>query len=154
MSDFDSARAALTSLRSLGRRTRYDERNRLALLAVHVAGGLTFSACFAHFGIPQPWVSAYGLTWVPDLLVTATPAVGAALLAVGLAWHRQVALEAAGMGVLLAWELAGMVAVLRWIDLEHPGAVQYHLVFYGLPAALMIVHLVTLVAYLRTRGQS
>lgn len=149
MSGFDDARADVARLEVLGRRARYDELNRLALLLVHAIGGLAFGACFIVFGVPASWQTGWSSTDPAQAIATAVPILGGATLAGGLLCGRHLVAEAVGMLVLLGWEAAGVVVVVRWIKIAHPGPLQYQVVLYALPAVLMTIHMVTLTRYLR-----
>lgn len=140
---FDRAEEALVSLEQ---RTLYDEKNRLELLGVHGVKGLLLGPLLYNFGGPDAWnlvFGAHAIVWL------AAPAFfGGLLLLLGLAWNRNILLEAVGMILLLVWDLL-MVYVLA-----NRGQVPYVLVIYGAFAALMCIHLRTLTRYLWIRWKA
>lgn len=132
---------------NLDRKQRYDERNRLALLAAHGFGAL-FAA--ALIGYDEPSATVKGLLGEWTDAFNTLPAIGGATLLLGLAWGRKVFLEAAGMGVILAWDL-GMAVAFGYAArvAAHDGnpatiPASYPLAVYGTLGALLVIHLVTL----------
>lgn len=137
---FDRAEEALVSLEQ---RTLYDEKNRLELLGVHGVKGLLLGPLLYNFGGPDAWNIMFG---AQSIIFLAAPAFfGGLLLLLGLAWNRNILLEAIGMILLLVWDLL-MLTVL-W----EAGQVPYVVVIYGAFAALMCIHIKTLARYLWIR---
>ncbi len=133
---------------TLDRKQRYDERNRLALLAAHGLGALLAAALI---GYDEPSVTVQGLLGKWTDAFNTMPAIGGATLLLGLAWGRKLALEATGMGIILAWDLGmavsfGYAARIAAHD-GNPATVpaSYPLAVYGTLGALLVIHLVTLV---------
>lgn len=137
---FERAQGALTSL---AQRQDYDQRNRLALLAVHGWAALVIGLLIVVEGGPTAWVEKYGTRH--DWALAAPAIVGGVLLLVGLTNGRAIRLEAAGMTFILAWDLY-MVWLLGSAGVVGPTAL-YPVAVYGCLAALMVVHLRTLYAY-------
>lgn len=142
----DKIERAQGALTRLAHRQDYDQRNRLALLAVHGWAGLAAGVLILTEGGPAAWDTfagpdrEYGLA-VPVLL-------GGLLLLSGLLCRpRSLRLEAAGMVLLLGWDL--FMAWLLGSAAVSDSSALYPVAVYGCLAALMGVHLRTLYAYAR-----
>lgn len=137
---WDRAEEALVALEQ---RTQYDEKNRLELLAVHGLKGLLVGPLLYMFGGPDAWNSTFGPAAIVFL---AAPAFfGGLLLLLGLAWKRNIVLEAIGMMGMLVWD-----ALMIYVMLASEAA-PYVTVVYASMACLMSIHLRTLFRYLRAR---
>lgn len=137
---FTRAEEALVALEQ---RTRYDEKNRLELLAVHGFKGLFVGLMVFLYGGPDAWDVLYG----PDtsLFLSAPAFFGGLTLLIGLGWNRNILLEAFGMCSLLMWD------GLMFYCLARAGQNPYVLGVYGAMALLMLIHLRTLAKYLLAR---
>ena len=125
---------------SLEKRTRYDESNRLALLAIHGLLGVVVGVLLLAYGPPDPWIEMVGEG--KGGLLAAPALLGGFLLLGGLfVFNRNMFLEATGMTLILAWDFT-MVLIIQKFGLN-PYAVA---VYAGL-AALMLVHVITLIRY-------
>lgn len=135
------------ALMSLEQRTKYDERNRLALLAIHGVMGVVVGWLMLRYGTPDAWIQAAGegRDWM-----LATPALlgGSLLLAALYLLKRNLLLEAVGMLLILAWDLV-MVVILQRFGLN-----PYAVAVYVTMAALMCVHVGTLALYVWARKRA
>jgi hypothetical protein len=128
------------ALVSLEYRSRYDEKNRLELLAVHGIKGLALGLLIYHAGAPESWNTEFG---AQAAFFLAAPAFfGGLLLLLGLTWNRNIFLEALGMIGLLTWDLLMVYVMVK------QAATPYVPVIYLSMAALMLIHVKTLVRYL------
>lgn len=143
-SPFHRAEKALVSLEQ---RTKYDERNRLALLAIHGVMGVVVGWLMLAYGTPDAWIQAVGTG--RDWLLAGPALLGGTLLLAALyLLKRNLILEAAGMALILAWDLV-MVYILQRFGLN-----PYAVAVYVTMAALMCVHVGTLAAYVWARRRS
>lgn len=135
------------ALRRLSRRARYDQANRLGLLVVHCLIGWAATLTFGT-KVPITWTAVVGDNGVAAIIATAVPGIGATLLLLGLLSNRNLPLEATGLAMLLAWDLVGLFAVYKFLTSPVTTApLQYQFALYGGLAALLTVHLVTIVAF-------
>lgn len=142
----DPYQRAEGALLTLEQRSRYDEKNRLELLAVHGVKGLLLGPLLYGFGGPTSWNVTFG---TEALIFLAVPCFfGGLLLLLGLAWDRHILLEGIGMLGLLVWD-ALMIYVMIAGD-----AAPYVTVIYASMAALMLIHLKTLGRYLVARRKA
>lgn len=135
------------ALMSLEQRTKYDERNRLTLLGIHGVMGVVVGWLMLAYGTPDAWTEAVG----PDrdwMLASPALAGGTLLLAALYLLKRNLLLEAAGMVLILGWDLT-MVYILNRFGLN-----PYAVAVYVTMAALMLVHVGTLAAYVWARRRS
>jgi hypothetical protein len=128
------------ALVSLELRTQYDEKNRLELLSVHGVKGLLLGPLLYFFGGPEAWNILFGRE--ATVFLAAPAFFGGLLLLLGLFWHRNIILEAAGMFGLIIWDGLMVYSMLR------AGQNPYTIVVYAAFAALMLVHIKTLVLYI------
>lgn len=139
-------------LTRIARRQAYADRNRLTLLAIHGIGGVAITALLFHDG-PAPAV-ADALGDHIDLF-NLLPGIGGALLLAGLLARRFLPLEAPGMGLLLAWDvaMAGIFYTTARTSATDGDpatiAVTYPVAVYAILGALMVTHLLTLVQLLQ-----
>ena len=135
---------AESALLSLELRTRYDERNRLALLSIHGVMGVVVGWLMLRYGTPDAWAQAVGegRDWI-----LATPALlgGTLLLAALYLLGRNLLIEAVGMSLILAWDVTMVVILYRF------GLNPYAVAVYVTMAALMCIHIGTLALYVWAR---
>ena len=132
----------------LEKRQRYSERNRLALLGAHGVGLVLAAALLAVDDPARAVISLFG-SYADAFNVL--PGIGGVLLLAGLMLGRRMALEAAGMFIGLLWDV-GMIAAFTYQATQEPyitatpvPASTYPIAVYGTLAALMGIHLYTLV---------
>lgn len=138
----DALDRAEESLNRLARRQRYDERNRLALLAVHGYIGIFTGAMIWIGGGPTTWALLVGSD-DKDWILGAPAVIGGLTLLVGLYAGRSLMIEAVGMVVMLAWDLTMVYLFVFLSPNKYPTSL-----YLGL-ALLMSIHLGTLIAYAR-----
>ena len=137
---------------TMEKRQRYSERNRLALLVTHGVGLVLAAILLAVDGPARAVTNLFGGY---DTAFNALPAVGGTLLLLGLSLGRRMSLEAAGMTIGLIWDV-GMIAAFSYqatqgayLPSSPIPATTYPIAVYGTLAALMGIHLYTLVAIIR-----
>lgn len=128
------------ALVSLELRTQYDQQNRLELLTVHGVKGMLLGPLLYFFGGPDAWDLIFGKD--ATIFLAAPAFFGGMLLLLGLYWHRNVILEAAGMFGLIVWDSLMIYCMAR------AALNPYVIVIYLAFAALMIVHIKTLCQYI------
>lgn len=134
------------ALVSLEQRTQYDEKNRLELLAVHGFKGLAVGMAIHFGGAPPAWNDVYGAS--TTVFLAAPAFLGGVLLLLGLAWNRNILLEALGMLGLLLWDIL-MIRVM-FTAANSP----YVPIIYLAMACLMGIHVRTLLRYLNARRKA
>lgn len=137
---------------TLAQKTRYEERNRLTLLGIHATMGVLIGALIIADGGPQ--VAQYLNV---DHVSLGLPAfVGGSLLWVGLLANRNLRLEAFGMTLMLIWDLfmCGLFVVAALGGAPAYSASLYPIALYGGMAALMSVHLWTLLTFISGGGHA
>lgn len=135
---------------SLGRKSRYDERNRLTLLTIHGLIGLTAGALLTYDGAPMTYQSLVGTEVHHMLPLALTALIGGAMLLAGLLFNRNLMLEAIGMAFMLAWDLM-MTATFFVGRITGESENWYPVMIYAGLAAMMTTHLLTLVTYIRRK---
>lgn len=148
LSAYDAAEASLDALAS---RQLYDEKNRLALLSIHGWMGVLSGFLILRAGSPVAWqlFAGKGSDWM-----LAFPAfLGGTVLLMGLYLGRRLAAEAVGMALMLCWDLVMTFIFTRQALVEQSVTLYPTAVYAGL-AALMFVHLRTLVRYLAEASSS
>lgn len=119
---------------------KYADRNRSALLAIHGLGGVATTLLMM---IHEPYDGTARLLSQWAETFDSLPALGGILLLAGLAWNRNLVLEALGMVCLLLWDL-GMMRIFQHDLVGGQVSYSYPLAIYGTLAGLMILHLASL----------
>lgn len=140
----DPFHRAEKALLSLEQRSRYDESNRIALLVIHGVMGVVVGFLMMAYGAPDAWRQVVGPD--RDWMLALPAAIGGFLLLGGLlVFNRNMLLESIGMTLILIWDCV-MVFILQKFGLN-----PYAVAVYASMAALMGVHVFTLIRYLATR---
>ena len=140
---WNRAEEALVNLET---RTRYDEKNRLELLAVHGVKGLCLGPLIYNFGGPDAWNQVFGAEAI--VFLAAPCFFGGLLLLLGLGMNRHILLEGIGMFGLLVWDTLMIYVMVRG------DTAPYVTVIYTSMAALMLIHLKTLWRYFIARWRT
>lgn len=140
----DPYMAVSNSLDGIVERHRYDQRNRLALLAIHGVIGVVVGVLMTFGDPPVAFQMLFGME--NKLYLAVPPMIGGSILLSGLAAGRILLAEAIGMFIMFLWDL-GMVGVFIVQSIETSTPV-YAVAVYGGLAALMAVHLRTLYLFI------